>query len=264
MTIPAEAGIQKTPKGKLDTDFRRYGKFDKLTLLHLPIEYESSETSLSLTCISGYTDSMPTDMPGLIKVSRAGGKQAAETLARAFCDYPLLKYYYPDAAKREKIGYFFVASGVYAGISRGEVYTTSVNMEGIAVWILSDHYSMTLPNMIRSVPFPVILGLLRNGFQRMKDVGDYLDRTHERLAPYKHMYLQIIGVDPRHQGKDYAGKLIRPMLARLDKEKIPCYLETLDETNVSLYGHFGFKLIEKSAIPGTPLTNRAMLRKPGK
>ena len=207
---------------------------------------------------------MSTDMTGLINVSRAGGKQAAKTLARAFYDYPLLKYYYPDDAKREKIGYFFVASGVYAGISSGEVYTTSVNMEGIAVWILSDHYSMTFSRMIRSVPFPVILGLLRNGFQRMKDVGDYLDKVHERLARHKHMYLQIIGVDPQHQGKGFAGKLIRPMLAGLDKEKMPCYLETLDKKNVGLYEHFGFKVLEESVIPGTPLTNWAMLRGPGK
>ena len=203
-------------------------------------------------------------MTGLINVSKAGGKQATETLARAFYDYPLLKYYYPDDAKREKTGYFFVASGVYAGISGGEVYTTSINMEGVAVWIQSDYYSMTFSRMIRSVPFPVILGLLRNGFQRMKDAGDYLDRTHERLAPDKHMYLQIIGVDPQHQGKGFAGKLIRPMLARLDEEKMPCYLETLDGKNVSLYEHLGFRLLEESDIPGTPLTNWAMLREPGK
>ena len=207
---------------------------------------------------------MPTDMKGLISISRAKGKQAAETLARAFYDYPLLKYYYPDTTRREKIAYFFVASGVYAGIFTGEVYTTSINMEGVAVWIQSDYYSMTFVRMVRSVPFSVILGLLRNGFQRMKDVGDYLDTAHERLAPSKHMYLQMIGVDPQHQGKGYAGKLIKPMLARLDEEKMPCYLETLDEKNVALYEHLGFKLIEESRIPGTPLISWAMLREPGK
>ncbi|OGN88444.1 MAG: hypothetical protein A2158_01265, partial [Chloroflexi bacterium RBG_13_46_14] len=189
-------------------------------------------------------------------------RKAAETLTRAFYNYPLLRYYYPDDDKREKIGYFFVASGVYAGTFRGEVYTTSVNMEGVAVWILSDYYSMTFSRMIHSVPFSVFLGLIMNGFYKMKDVGAYLDKAHERLAPFKHMYLQMIGVDPQHQGKGNAGKLIKPMLARLDEEKMPCYLETLDEKNVGLYEHFGFKLLEESIIPGTPLTNWAMLREP--
>jgi len=207
---------------------------------------------------------MLTDMTGLLSISRAEGKQAAQTLARAFYTYPLLKYYYPDDDRREKIAYFFVASGLYSGIYRGEVYTTSVNMEGVAVWILSDYYAMTFSRMIRSVPLPIILGLLRNGFIKMQAVGEYLDKVHERLAPFKHMYLQMIGVDPHHQGKGCAGKLIKPMLARFDEEKIPCYLDTLDEKNVSLYEHLGFKLIEESTIPGTPLTCWAMLREPGK
>ena len=206
---------------------------------------------------------MPTDMTGLLSVSRAGAKQAAQTLARAFYNYPLLKYYYPDDDKREKMAYFFVASGLYSGIYRGKVYTTSANMEGVAVWILSDYYAMTFSRMIRSVPFFVILGLLRNGFIKMQTVGEYLDKVHERLTPFKHMYLQMIGVDPHHQGKGYAGKLLKPMLTRLDEEKLPCYLETLDEKNVKLYEHFGFKLIDDSVIPGTPLTSWAMLRESG-
>jgi ribosomal protein S18 acetylase RimI-like enzyme len=207
---------------------------------------------------------MPTDMTGLLSVSRAEGKQAAQTLARAFYDYSLLRYYYPDDEKREKIAYYSSASNVYTGTYRGEVYTTSVNMEGVAVWILSDYYAITFSRMIRSVPFPVILGLLRNGFKQLQPVGEYLDTTHERLAPFKHMYLLMIGVDPQHQGKGHAGKLIKPMLVRLDEEKMPCYLDTLDKKNVSLYEHLGFKLIEESTIPGTPLTCWAMLREPGK
>jgi hypothetical protein len=50
------------------------------------------------------------------------------------------------------------------------------------------------------------------------------------------------------------------MLARRDEECIPCYLETIDEENISLYEHFGFKVVEKSAVPKTNLTNWAMLR----
>jgi len=72
--------------------------------------------------------------------------------------------------------------------------------------------------------------------------------------------LQVIGVDPQFQGKGYAGKLLEPMLARIDEEGLSCYLETQDEADVRLYEHFGFKVIEKSTIPETNLTNWAMLR----
>jgi ribosomal protein S18 acetylase RimI-like enzyme len=207
---------------------------------------------------------MPTDMTDLLNVGRSEAKHAAETLARAFFDYPLLKYYYPDDSKREKIAYYFVSYGVFSGTAYGEVYTTSINMEGIAVWILSDYYSVTFSKMIRSVPLSVILGLARHGFQKMKGVGDYLDGLHARLVPYRHMYLQMIGVDPQHQGKGLAGKLIRPMLARLDEGNLPCYLETLDEKNAGIYERFGFKVIDESVIPGTQLKCWAILRDSGK
>jgi len=50
------------------------------------------------------------------------------------------------------------------------------------------------------------------------------------------------------------------MLSRINEEGLPCYLETLDEQNVSLYEHFGFKIIDKSKVPETTLINLAMLR----
>ena len=94
----------------------------------------------------------------------------------------------------------------------------------------------------------------------MKYPGEFIDAAHKRLAPFKHWFLQTVGVDPQFQGKGYAGKLLRPMLARIDEEGLPCYLETLDERNVPLYEHFGFSVAEESAIPETDLTNWAMLR----
>lgn len=62
------------------------------------------------------------------------------------------------------------------------------------------------------------------------------------------------------QGRGRAGKLIRPMLDRMDGEGRPCYIETMDEKNVGLYKHFGFKVLDKLAIPDTGLTTWVMLR----
>jgi ribosomal protein S18 acetylase RimI-like enzyme len=115
--------------------------------------------------------------------------------------------------------------------------------------------------MIRAVPLSVLFGLGRSGAARIRHVGDFIDAAHKRLAPFEHWYLQAIGVDPLSQGKGYAGRLLRPMIARMDEERLPCYLETLVEKNVRLYEHFGFEVIEEAPIPRTNLTNWAMLRK---
>ena len=203
-------------------------------------------------------------MTSLVNVTSSEARPAAEALARAFCDYPLLKYYYPDNLKREKIAYCFFASAVYMGIRSGEVYATSIDMEGVAVWMLSDQYPKSTIESLRSIPFSVACGLFRHGIYKMKVVGDHLDSVKKRLAPPEHMFLQTIGVEPEHRGKGLAGKLINPMLVRLDEGKLPCYLDTLDGKNVGIYEHFGFKLLDESVVPGTELTSWAMLREAGR
>jgi ribosomal protein S18 acetylase RimI-like enzyme len=115
--------------------------------------------------------------------------------------------------------------------------------------------------MLRSVPLSIIINFGRYGGSKMSNFSDFLDSVHQRLVPYRHWFLQTIGVDPKFQGKGFGSKLLRPILTRLDKENLPCYLETIDEKNVPIYENYGFKIIEKSDIPETEFTNWAMLRK---
>jgi ribosomal protein S18 acetylase RimI-like enzyme len=202
-----------------------------------------------------------TDLKGLVLLNKSQIKPATEVLVRAFRNYPLSKYFFADELEREKRLPCFFQYVLNYCIRYGEIYATSLNLEGVAVWLTSDNYPTTFGKLIRSVPLSIIFGLGRKGGSRMRYFGEYIDTVHKRLAPFKHWYLQEIGVDPQFKGKGYAGKLLRPMFARIDEEGLPCYVETEDERNVTLYEHFGFRMVEKSAIPGTKLTNWAMLRK---
>ncbi|UCC59625.1 MAG: GNAT family N-acetyltransferase [Dehalococcoidia bacterium] len=197
----------------------------------------------------------------IIKLNKSHIKPAAEVLVKAFQTYPLLRHCFPNEQELREVAYYFFQVTLNYSIHYGEAYATSPDMEGIAIWVHSDKLPMTVWKVLRAVPLSVILGFGRKGSGRMKRSSDYIDARHERLAPEKHWYLQVIGVNPQFQGKGYSGKLIRPMLKRIDQEDIPCYLETLDERNVGIYEHFGFEMIEKSPIPKTSLTNWAMLRR---
>ena len=199
-------------------------------------------------------------MKNLLQLNKSHIKPAAEILVRAFRGYPLLQYSFSDELQRERAAPYFFRYSLYFGIRYGETYATSPNLEGVAVWIPSDNFPVTFWRVVRSIPLSVILGFGREGGGRMKYPGEYMDSMHKRLAPFKHWFLQTIGVDPQFQGKGYAGKLLRPMFARIDKEGLPCYLETLDEQNIQPYEHFGFKVVEKATIPKTSLTSWAMLR----
>ena len=203
---------------------------------------------------------MSSDLRDLVQLNKSDIKPAVEVLALAFQNYQLLEYGFPDESEREKMASYYVQFVLSYGVRYGEVYATSPNLEGIAVWITSDYFPMTFRRIIRSVPLSIMSRFSREGGSKLKHPGDYIEAMHKRLAPFKHWFLLIIGVAPQFQGKGFASKLIRPMLARIDEQGLPCYTETMDEKNVRLYEHFGFRVIEKFAIPETELTTWAMLR----
>ena len=196
----------------------------------------------------------------MIGMNRSQVKRATEVLIRAFWNQAPLQYYFPDEAERERIAPYFFSMSVFTGIRYGEVHVTSEALEGVAVWLPSSNYPVTMWTLLRSVPLSKIIGLARYGGARMRDLGQYIDAVHGRLASFEHWFLATIGVDPQFQGRGYASKLLRPMLSRIDEEGLPCYLETLEGQNVRLYEHFGFRVLEESIIPNTNLTNWAMLR----
>lgn len=200
----------------------------------------------------------------ILRLNRSHIQPAIKVLERAFQNYPLFENYYPDEMTKKKIAYYYSSFAVSIGMRYGEIYATSHNIEGVAVWIPSEKYPMTFWRLLFSVPLPVLFGFGRHGGARMRHLGAYIDAVNKRLASFTHWYLWIIGVDPIFQGNGYASKLLRPMLSRIDKEGLSCYLETLDEHNVPIYEHLGFEVIDKAAIPKTSFTNWAMLKKQGK
>ncbi len=195
-----------------------------------------------------------------VRLTKDQLKAAVDVLADAFRDYPMLSRYYSDKFRREKMTLGFLAVSVYSGYRYGEVYATSPNLEGIAVWFPPGCYPVSIWELLRSVPLSVLFGFVRYGGARMRQIGKYIDSTHFRLAPFPHWYLQALGVAPAHQGKGFSSFLLRDMFKRIEREGMPCYLETFDRENVAIYEHLGFRVVEQSAIPGTGLTNWAMLR----
>ncbi|MDD4876889.1 MAG: GNAT family N-acetyltransferase [Dehalococcoidales bacterium] len=203
---------------------------------------------------------MSAELEGILRLDKSHINSAVNVLTAAFQNYSLLNYYYPDEKTKKIIAHYFVSLTVFSGFRYGEVYATSPNLEGIAVWIPSDKYPITFFRLLRSVPLSVIFGLGRYGGNKMRYLGEHLDAAHQHLAPFPHWFLQMVGVEPRFQGKGYASKLLRPMLSRTDEEGLPCYLDTLDEHNALLYEHLGFKVVDKAIVPETNLTYWAMLR----
>jgi GNAT superfamily N-acetyltransferase len=204
------------------------------------------------------------DLPGLLKLDKKLAEPAIKMLTRAFWTYPILTYYFPEESLRRYISDSMLAFPIYTCLRYGEIYSTSQQLEGVAVWSPSEKYPVSFWGILRTVPLRYIFGMTHNGMARMQTVDRFLNDIHKRLVPYSHMYLEILGVDPPYQKRGFSSKLMKPMLQRLYREQRPCFLETQDPQDVPIYQHFGFEIIDQSAIPESPLTSWALLRKPNR
>ena len=203
---------------------------------------------------------MTADIDNLIRLNKSHIKAAADVLIKAFSDYPLYVYFFPDASERiHKLSYMLHGLVRY-GVLYGEVYTTSPNLEGVSIWLPSDRVEPSLWRMAQSGWFSIALKMGVSSIGRMMRFANYSTAVHKRHAPDRHSYFQLLGVDPAYQRKGYAGVLINPMIARMDREQLPCYLETHKQENVPIFQRYGFKVVEEGIIPKSRTTQWAMLR----
>jgi GNAT superfamily N-acetyltransferase len=78
----------------------------------------------------------------------------------------------------------------------------------------------------------------------------------------RYFYLQLVAIDRALKGKGVFRRLVEPVLTRSEHENMPVLLDTHDKDNVSLYEHFGFKLVrEHHAKSGAPITQYSMIRR---
>jgi GNAT superfamily N-acetyltransferase len=203
---------------------------------------------------------MENELDDLVRVNKDNLKPGAITLARAFYEYPLVQFFIPDAARRLKKQSKAFEGALRYGIRHGEVYATSWKLEGVAIWFLAGGGKKE-PEERKTIGQR--LGDLfadKAQARRVRAFSDYTKAVRTRLMPGRHWYLEILGVTPEYQGKGFSSRLVKPMLARADKEGLPCFLETQLEKNVSLYKHLGFRVAEEGVIPCSSVTSWSMVR----
>jgi ribosomal protein S18 acetylase RimI-like enzyme len=182
-------------------------------------------------------------------------------LGRAFTEYELLRYYFHDKTERRAVADTFGFIELSVCLKYGEVYASSEKLEGVAAWLPPGKAPSGGWQIMRSVPLSILFRFGRQGAGRLRAYGRYVDNLRRKLVPYPHWYLQIIGVAPAYQGQGFSSRLVRPVLERIDRERMPCFLETNTEKNVAIYRRFGFEVVSEDKIPRTEVTSFAMLRK---
>lgn len=188
--------------------------------------------------------------------------RAARVCARAFRDAPHIVYFFSDEARRESDSVAMFKMRIRFGLLHGVVHATSPDLEGIAVWISSERAAMTMWKQIRAGGIRLYRAVGSDAVARMKRVAEHNDRLRRQHVSAPHRFLSILGVDPAHQRHGHATRLVKGMLSRLDRDRIPCYAETTEPDVLPFYQSLGFKPGIESIVPGTDLTVWPLVRSP--
>ena len=199
----------------------------------------------------------------LYRVKKEDITRAGKVLADAFQRDPLWNKLYegdPDIEKRFRA--FFEIPLRYC-LKYGEVYACSEDLEGVVAWIPGKYADMSLRRIMRS---GAIGAAMRMGFGASKKMGSVFktitEDRHKNMAGKAYLYLQVVGVATKLQGRGFGRKLIGAAIEKSESEELQLYLETETEDNVKMYEHLGFRLLKRITLPIVDLPMWEMVREP--
>ncbi|AJF65559.1 GNAT family N-acetyltransferase [Streptomyces vietnamensis] len=191
-----------------------------------------------------------TPKPATIEDARA----VSGTLAAAFGDDPMMRWFFPDEASRTTdLGRYFTT-----------LFTRQYGLHGVcertesaaAFWVSPEGADKAVPDAETVQELVEILGDRAPVFQ------EAVTAAAEHGPKEPHWYLAVIGADPAARGQGHGSALLRSGLAKADADGLPVYLESSKPDNLPVYEHFGFKVVDEFALPGGGPVLWAMKRDP--
>ncbi len=195
--------------------------------------------------------------PAVRKLAVSEVEPITEVMARAFDDDPTVNFLVKQDDRRTQRVRTGCQMFIDMCLPHGEVYVTD-GLEGGAFWVPPGKYDASLRATLRRLP-----GFIRvAGLARLPMVASVFGEVEKKHPHQPHFYLAMIGVDPQHQGRGLGAELLRPVLKRCDRDRIPAYLESSNERNVTLYERHGFRVTETLHLPKGGPALRLMWREP--
>lgn len=180
-----------------------------------------------------------------------GPASTGRVLAEAFHDDAMFRFVEPDDRRRaQRLPWFFAAT---ARLGRQQGRLDEMPGRGAAVWLTPGSSDVGPLTVLRSglVLAPLRLGPSAFGrFTRITSAFEEAGRVARQGRPTWHLF--ILGVAPAYQGQGIGRQLIAPVLELVDAAHQQCYLETLEQTNLSFYRALGFEVASEHDLPGLP------------
>jgi len=198
----------------------------------------------------------------LYRVQKGDIIRAGKVLADAFQHDPLWNKIYEGESDIEKRFRAHFEVPVRYCLKYGEVYALSEDLEGVVAWVPRKYADMTAWRIMHSGD---VGAAMRVGLNASKKMGlvfkPVTEDRHEHMASSTYLYLLVVGVATKLQGKGFGRKLIGAAIEKSEREGLQLYLETELEENVKMYEHFEFRLLKRITLPIVDLPMWEMVRK---
>jgi ribosomal protein S18 acetylase RimI-like enzyme len=130
----------------------------------------------------------------------------------------------------------------------GEVWTTH-DLTGAALWAPPGKPRPGWGDLLHLLPvLPYLVGLGRSA----PDAARLLSAADRARPKRAHWYLATLGTDPDRQGRGVGSSLVSTVLARVDRDGLPAYLESSKASNVPFYRRLGFEVRGEISAPSGP------------
>lgn len=180
---------------------------------------------------------------------------AGTLLARAFDQDPFFLWLLPDAREREVMLEAVMRSNVELAIPRGAAAgLADPDLRGVCLWFAPGRYPPSRSETL-TVRGRAAVWAARQGFLGVRTVakalriGELMEEAHPSGDYY---YLQVLAVDPAHQGRGAGSAMLRESVAKADRAGQTSVLETSNPINVKLYRRFGFEIVHTMFLDSSP------------
>jgi len=179
----------------------------------------------------------------LYKIQKKDLQNAVNVLTDAFSEESMWKAVFKNEEKNRALTEVMVRfCSKY-----GNVVSTSENIEGVMAISPYDK-DMTTWRIIRSGAFFLSMRIVGEA-KIMQVLTKAVEEAKKSLNLGPYIHLLIMGVSQEFQGKGFGGQLLRAVIEKVEIERVPIYLETQKEANVSLYEKYGFSVKKKIILP---------------
>ena len=174
----------------------------------------------------------------MIKADKIHKEKVIEILSECFETNKSVNWIVKQDSKRKERIRYLMEYSFEACIETGQIYLTE-DLTGVIICSNSDDKLPILEEAYLTVQYVLkVTGV--DGIAKALRRESYINQYHPQDEEF--LYIWFIGLEKTEQGKGIGSAMLQEVIDKSNKEKIPVYVETSNESSLNFYKKHGFEV----------------------